>query len=201
MEFYEKLQQLRKQRGMTQEELAARLYVSRTAISKWESGRGYPNIESLREIAKFFSVTVDELLSSQEVLVLAEEDGKQRERRLLDLLYGFLDLSAAMLWFLPLFAAKAEWGIQSVSLLALDGASTWLQIAYWLLSLGMAAMGILTLALQAYTARPWIKSKVWISLGVNVVLLMLLILSRQPYAAVFVLGLLLIKGILQIKHP
>ena len=40
MEFHEKLQALRRQRGLTQEELAAELFVSRTAISKWESGRG-----------------------------------------------------------------------------------------------------------------------------------------------------------------
>ena len=46
MEFHEKLQELRKQKGLTQEELAESLYVSRTAISKWESGRGYPNIDS-----------------------------------------------------------------------------------------------------------------------------------------------------------
>ena len=56
MEFNEKLQQLRKQKGITQEELAESLYVSRTAISKWESGRGYPNIESLKAIARFFGV-------------------------------------------------------------------------------------------------------------------------------------------------
>ena len=48
MEFREKLQELRKQRGLTQEELAEKLFVSRTAISKWESGRGYPNIDSLK---------------------------------------------------------------------------------------------------------------------------------------------------------
>ena len=54
-EFYEKLQELRKQKGLTQEELAEALYVSRTAISKWESGRGYPNIDSLKGIASYFS--------------------------------------------------------------------------------------------------------------------------------------------------
>lgn len=49
MEFHEKLQELRKSRGLTQEELAEALFVSRTAISKWESGRGYPSIDSLRK--------------------------------------------------------------------------------------------------------------------------------------------------------
>lgn len=54
MEFNEKLQELRKQKGLTQEQLAEVLYVSRTAISKWESGRGYPSIDSLKEISKEF---------------------------------------------------------------------------------------------------------------------------------------------------
>ena len=74
MEFNEKLQELRKQRKMTQEELAAELYVSRTAVSKWESGRGYPGIESLKAIARLFSVTVDELLSSDKLLMIVEEN-------------------------------------------------------------------------------------------------------------------------------
>ena len=76
MEFNEKLQVLRKQKGFTQEELAEILFVSRTAISKWESGRGYPNIDSLKSIAKSFGVTVDELLSGDELLTIAEEDGR-----------------------------------------------------------------------------------------------------------------------------
>lgn len=65
MEFGEKLQELRKNKDMTQEELAEALYVSRTAISKWESGRGYPSIDSLKEISRFFSVSIDELLSAE----------------------------------------------------------------------------------------------------------------------------------------
>ena len=81
MEFNEKLQELRKQYRLTQEELAESLYVSRTAISKWESGRGFPNIESLKAISKFFSVSLDELLSGEEILAIAENDHKQRKER------------------------------------------------------------------------------------------------------------------------
>ena len=65
MEFHEKLKELRKSRGLTQEELAEAIYVSRTAVSKWESGRGYPGIDSLKEIAVFFSETIDELLTGE----------------------------------------------------------------------------------------------------------------------------------------
>ena len=106
MEFHEKLQELRKSRGLTQEDLAEALYVSRTAISKWESGRGYPSIDSLKEIAKYFSVTIDELLSSNEVLSIAEEDNKQREKHFRSLVFGLLDISALMFFFLPFFGQK-----------------------------------------------------------------------------------------------
>ena len=85
MEFNEKLQDLRKQKGLTQEKLAEYLYVSRTAISKWESGRGFPNIESLKAISKFFSVSLDELLSGEEILAIAEKDHKEKERTIRDL--------------------------------------------------------------------------------------------------------------------
>ena len=104
MEFNEKLQQLRKEKGLTQEELAARLFVSRTAVSKWESARGYPNIDSLKAIARLFSITLDELLSSDEALTLAQRDNEKREIRFRDLIYGLLDLSTALLLFLPFFA-------------------------------------------------------------------------------------------------
>ena len=76
MEFNEKLQQLRTGKNLTQEQLAEQLYVSRTAISKWESGKGYPNIESLKCISKFFSVTIDELLSGEELITLAETENR-----------------------------------------------------------------------------------------------------------------------------
>ena len=119
MEFYEKLQELRKQKRLTQEELAEVLFVSRTAVSKWESGRGYPNIDSLKAISKFFGVTIDELLSGDELLIIAEEDTKQKEKHFRDLVFGLLDVSIALLLFLPFFGQRAGETIVSVPLLYL----------------------------------------------------------------------------------
>ena len=200
MEFNEKLQELRKQKGLTQEELAEKLYVSRTAISKWESGRGYPNIESLKEIAKFFSVTVDELLSSGEVLTIAEEDNKRKEKHFYDLIYGLLDLCIAMLLFLPFFAEKADGIIQSVSLIALDGVQQYLKIAYLAVVISMIVMGVLTLALQNCQWVAWVKSKTMISLILCAIAVLAFMISSQPYAAVFAFALLAIKALMLIKR-
>ena len=200
MEFNEKLQELRKQRGLTQEELAEKLYVSRTAISKWESGRGYPNIESLKAIAKFFEVTVDELLSTDEILTIAEEDNKQKEKHFCDLIYGLLDLSIIMLLFLPFFAEKADGIIRSVSLIALDSVQPYLKIAYFAVVISMIIMGILILALQNYQCVAWLKSKTTISLILGAITVLLFMISSQPYAAVFAFALLVIKVLMLIKR-
>ena len=200
MEFNEKLQELRKQRGLTQEELAEKLYVSRTAISKWESGRGYPNIESLKAIAKFFSVTVDELLSPGEVLTIAEENQKQTEKHFRDLAFGLLDLCMSLLLFLPLFAEKAGGIIQSVPLIALDSVPIYLKIAYFAVAISMIILGILTLALQNCSAVLWTKAKGKISLTLGVIAVLLFIVSKQPYAAVFAFALLAIKALMLIKR-
>ena len=199
MEFNEKLQELRKQKGLTQEELAEKLYVSRTAISKWESGRGYPNIESLKAIAKFFSVTVDELLSSGEVLTIAEEDNKRKEKHFRDLIYGLLDLCIAMLLFLPFFAEKSDAIVQSVSLIALDSIQPYLKTAYFAVVISMIVMGILTLALQNCQWAAWIKSKTTISLILGASAVLVFVISSQPYAAVFAFALLSIKALMIIK--
>ena len=200
MEFNQKLQELRKQKGLTQEELAEKLYVSRTAISKWESGRGYPNIESLRAIAKFFSVTLDDLLSSDEVLTIAEEDNRQKEKLFRDLMFGLLDLCVALLLFLPFFANKTEEAVQSVSLIALDGVQPYLKIAYLAVVISMIVMGVLTLALQNVKTAAWVKSKTTISLILGAIAVLVFIISSQPYAAVFAFALLVIKALMLIKR-
>ena len=200
MEFNEKIQELRKQKGLTQEELAEKLYVSRTAISKWESGRGYPNLDSLKAIARFFSVTVDELLSSDEILTIAEENQKQAEKHFRDLAFGLLDLFMSLLLFLPFFAEKADGIIQSVSLIALDGVQPYLKIAYFAVVILMIVMGVLTLALQNCQWVAWLKSKTTISLILGAIAVLVFTISSQPYGAVFAFALLAIKALMLIKR-
>ena len=58
MEFNEKLQELRRQKGLTQGELAEAIYVSRTAVSKWESGSAYPEMDKVLQICKIFNLNI-----------------------------------------------------------------------------------------------------------------------------------------------
>ena len=201
MEFNEKLQELRKQKGLTQEELAERLFVSRTAVSKWESGRGYPNIDSLKAIAGFFSVTVDQLLSSEELLTAAEDSQKQTVGRLRDLWFGLTDLCMALLLFLPLFATEIDGGVQTASLLTMTGAEVYLTAAYYAVVAGAILTGILTLALQGLAVTVWVKTKTVLSLSIGVVAVLLFIITRQPYAATLAFCLLAVKTVTVMKHP
>lgn len=200
MEFNEKLQQLRKQKGLTQEELAQLLYVSRTAISKWESGRGFPNIESLKAISKTFGVSLDELLSGEEILAIAEKDHKEKEGTVRDLVWGLLDCAMALLLFLPLFGQEADGSIQAVSLLALSRIQPYLKAAYCALVCAVTALGIVTLALQNCRNRLWLRSKGSLSLMLSAVGVCLFIIGRQPYGAVFAFAFLIIKAFMLIKR-
>lgn len=199
MEFHEKLQELRKQKGLTQEALAEALYVSRTAVSKWESGRGYPSIDSLKAIAKFFGITIDELLSGDELLTIAQEDTRQQEGRLRDVVFGLLDCSAAIFFLLPFFGQKGDGAVQAVSLLSLTETQQYLKAAYLAVTIGIVVWGILTLALQNCQKAFWVRSRSKISMAVNAAGALLFIISSQPYAAALLFLFLTIKALMLIK--
>lgn len=199
MEFNVKLQELRKQKKLTQEELAQALFVSRTAVSKWESGRGYPNIESLKAIAGFFGVTVDELLSGEEVMTIAEEDNKQKISRMCDLVFGLLDISVILFLFLPIFGQKSGGNITAVSLLSLTEIAPYVKAVYFAVIILIVLSGIITLALQNFNGRLWLQIKNKISLILNALGVLLFILSPQPYAAAILFAFLLIKVAVTVK--
>ncbi len=65
--FGDKLKKLRIDNNLTQDELAEKIMVTRTAISKWETNRGYPSIDSLKELSKLFDISIDELIQDSDV--------------------------------------------------------------------------------------------------------------------------------------
>ncbi len=199
MEFNEKLQELRKSRDLTQEQLAEQLYVSRTAISKWESGRGYPSIDSLKEIAKFFAISLDDLLSNEEILTMAQADNKRQIHHIQDIVFGLLDCSIASFLFLPIFAHKEGDVIEAIPLLALKEAPGYIVIPYYIIVFGLILCGIVTLALQNCAATGWLKMKGRISLGISTIGALFFCVSLEPYAAMFTFLFLVIKALMLIK--
>ena len=163
-------------------------------------GRGYPNIESLKAIAAYFSVTVDDLLSGGDVLTVAGEDRRRRKSRFRDPVFGLLDCSMALLLFLPFFGEKNGEGIAAVSLLGLSHVSLWLKGTYSVMVLGMTLWGILTLALQNCRQALWVRSGHGISLVLSFVSVLLLMATLQPYGAALAFLFLIIKGFLLIKE-
>ena len=67
MTFGEKLKKIRCDNELTQEQLAEKIFVTRTAISKWETDRGYPSIDSLKQLSNLFHITIDELISDDDI--------------------------------------------------------------------------------------------------------------------------------------
>ncbi len=197
MEFNKKLQELRKQKGLTQEELAEHLFVSRTAVSKWESGRGYPNLDSLKEISRFFGISIDDLLSGDELLTAAEEDNKQKEKQIRSLVFGLLDLSTAMFFFLPLFREFSGELIREVSLSSLEGISLYLKITFLVVTVLMVLSGILIFVLQNFNPKNQFQNK--ISIALNAFAVFLFVVSLQPYAATVLLVFLIIKMLMLVR--
>ena len=125
---------MRKNRGLTQEELAQVLYVSRTAISKWESGRGYPSIDSLKEISNYFGVTID------------------------DLLFGMVDLFFFILIVLPLYPKPINEYIFSVNLFS-HTETTWLnRWIYWIMFIAIIGIGIVKIVLTQFKIEKGYKN-------------------------------------------
>lgn len=199
MEFNEKLLMLRKAKGLTQESLAEALFVSRTAVSKWESGRGYPNIESLKAISRLFGVTIDELLSGDELLSVAEADHQEKVRRHRDVVFVVLDCCVSVLFFLPFFRQQMHGTLQAVGLLSLTEIAAYLKIAYFAAVSGVVLSGILSFLLHNRQNTFWNRNQYGISLGFHAAAIVLFMISPQPYAASLLFAFLSIKAWLLMK--
>lgn len=200
MEFGEKLQELRKSRGLTQEELAVALYVSRTAVSKWESGRGYPSIDSLKEISKYFSVTIDDLLSGEKLISIAEKENKSNICNICDLMFGMTDLFSFLLIVLPLYPWTVDGYVYSVNLFSYTETTILNRTVYWALFLALVLIGAVKISLTQLRAGKDQKTVTLVSIVMSIVLVIYLALAGETYAVTVAFLLLLIKGMLLFRQ-
>lgn len=101
MNLSDRIQQLRKARGLSQEELSAHLNVSRQAVSKWESGQSLPDLDRIVALSAFFGVTTDYLLTGA-----APPEPSSGDKTAV----GRILMVAALLFvYIGLFAAFASW--------------------------------------------------------------------------------------------
>lgn len=194
MEFHEKLQELRKSRNHTQEELAEELYVSRTAISKWESGRGYPSIDSLKTISGFFSILIDELLSADALVSIAEKENRSNIQRICDVLFGTVDLIGILLALLPLYSRQMDNSVIAVNLWEFKPANGWICIICWLLIVAFVLLGIAKMVLNHMCIDNGKNAITISSLLISMTAVLYFSMIRETYCVVIVFLQLMIKG-------
>lgn len=193
MELCEKLRELRTVNNLTQEQLAEKLYVSRTAVSKWESGRGIPNIDSLKAISKLFNVSIDSLLSGDELIKIAADENKNSKIKKNYVLYGVLDFLAVFFIFLPIYGEKDSSGVHTFSIWGYIDYSFTGSIFFALISV-IVLIGISEVILEHFELLKAAKTVSTVCFILEIAAILLFIAANQPYAASFLIALTLIKA-------
>lgn len=196
MEFSEKLQKLRTQRNLTQEQLANQLFVSRTAISKWETGRGTPNLDSLQAIAKLFGASLDELLSTEEVVVMAKNENKRNTEQILCYIDSVLNLMSVFGFLLPMYKVFKNNVYYCVPLYQYSG---FMHKTIFIIQSAILLCGVLGLIFQWKEKEKIYNFVKFSGYILMIIFIFLLIALNHPNASSFCFAFLLIKGMVLIK--
>ena len=183
---------------MTQEQLAEKLYVSRTAVSKWESGKGYPNIESLKCIADVFGITIDELLSGEELISVAEKENNANLKKVYTAIFGTLDMAVILLTVLPLYW-NSDLGY-SVNLFAFANASIGVYSIYWIIFAALTLAGVFELCFARIGKENGVKRVEQLSLVMGIIATLFFSAAKEPYVVAFMFLLFIAKVFLLIKQ-
>ena len=120
----EKLYKLRKNSGLSQEQLAEQLNVSRQAISKWESGTAVPESEKLITISNYFGVSVDYLLKDDEEDKAKVTDStiEEKPKMIAGIIICIAGILSMVIWgLLSIFSPEASDQISDSSMITIDG--------------------------------------------------------------------------------
>lgn len=127
----EKIYKLRKSSGLSQEQLAEQLGVSRQAISKWESGTAVPESEKLVTISNYFGVSVDYLLKDEEEAQVNTADGKNEEntKATAGIFICIAGIVCMILWgLISIFRPEASDRMSESSMITIDGNGIFLML-------------------------------------------------------------------------
>ncbi|MEY8419477.1 helix-turn-helix transcriptional regulator [Oscillospiraceae bacterium 44-5] len=164
MTLAEKILSLRTQRGMSQDDLAEKMEVSRQSVSKWETAQSTPDLDKIIRLADLFGVSVDELVRdgeapqppepSQPQVVYVEREGKREGLTAVQIIGVILEVAGAALAILGIMGAPAL-VFAAVALVVL-GLPLLLAKKHPFLIMGWLAVGLSCLALNPYTSvSPW----------------------------------------------
>ena len=131
MKFSEKIKEIRKMQNLTQEQFAEKIFISRNAVAKWESDRGYPDIQNLITISEVFEISLDDLIKN---------DKKLKTKIILD--------SASKKWLILVI----------IYLIAIISYIGYFHFAHKILMIGFL---IATLFMLGFELRIFIKEKIW----------------------------------------
>lgn len=188
MNFPTKLKSLRKEKGLTQEELASAIHVSRTLISKYENGAVEPTRENAELLAQFFGIKLSELLDQDDVahLALKRSDAGEITNRVINILAVIISVISTILAFVPCVIVReyiynGEPGcLPAVSYINFSPLEITLSngnpfvLIYLIVAIATIVLGLLCLFLPKYK---WLRITSYIIFGISVFLLLAAIIS------------------------
>ena len=196
MELSKNIKKLRNDNKLTQEQFAEKMLVSRTAVSKWENGTCYPSIDSLKYMSKMFNVSLDSLLSSEEIIEIAKTENQSNISKYNGLLFCLLDIVRIIFIFLPLYSYKTNDFVYSVSLFNSNDLGLTLKIIFMLVFIMFLVLGIIEFILNYKGNNGLIKK---ISLFLDGGSILILLFTNQPYVIALMFVVFIIKIIMLIN--
>ena len=193
MELSKKIKQIRNDNKLTQEQFAEKMLVSRTAVSKWENGTCYPSIDLLKYMSKTFNISLDKLLSNEEILEIANNENKSNISKYNSLLFSLLDIIRIIFIFLPLYSYKTNNFVYSVLLFNSNDLGLTLKIIFTLIFITYFIIGFIELILNYKEKTPIINK---ISLFLDIISIFILSFTNQPYLIALMFIMFTIKIIM-----
>lgn len=190
MELSKKIKQIRNDNKLTQERFAEKMLVSRTTVSKWENGTCYPSIDSLKYMSKMFDISLDKLLSNEEILEIARNENQNNISKYNCLLFCLLDIVRIIFIFLPLYAYKTNDFVYSVSLFNSNDLGATLKIIFMLIFIVFLILGIIELIFNSKINNGLINK---ISLFLDMISIFILLFTKQPYVIALMFIVFIIK--------